>query len=382
MIIYLDNATTSNPIPTVVTDSLRYGVLNLTSANRGIHQLSVKASDALHDTRETIAKFLNIRDSRKLIFTPGCTYSINFVLQGLKWQEGDTVAISSLEHNAVYRPLLYLQKKYNLNIELIPYAQHKGFEPYDLERILMKNKVKLIVISHTSNVTGEILPVRKVKALADKYDTKLLVDGSQAIGCFPVDMSELDVDFYAFSGHKHLLGPPGVGFLYIKDPDSIEPIIFGGTGSDSVLENMPEFSPDKFEPGTYNLPAIWTFNNALSYLKSLGMENIYNGRRELVHLAVENLKRINKLECYSTYKNNSGIVAFNLKDWTSQEVASILDKKYNICVRAGLHCSPLSHKALGTFPDGCIRISFSCFNTRSELKTLVKAVNEISESIK
>lgn len=381
MLIYLDNAATSHPKPTIVTDTFRYAILNYTSPNRGMHSLGTKATEALAETRETLASFLNIEDASKLIFTPGCTYSINFVLKGLNWQENDTVVISSLEHNAVYRPLMELQKKFNLNIIQVPYAQYKGFEPYDLEKELMKGNVKLIITSHASNVTGEILPVRKVKVLAGKYNTKVLLDASQSIGNFPIDFSELDFDFIAFGGHKYLLGPTGVGFLYVKNPDDLTPIIAGGTGSDATIEEMPTYSPDKFEAGTHNLPAIWTFNNAISYLNSIGIESIYNAKRELVHILVENLKRINNLECYSTYKNNVGIVAFNLKNWTSTQVAEILDKKYDICVRGGLHCSPIAHKAIGTFPDGCVRVSFSCFTSKDELRILVKAINDISESI-
>lgn len=380
MLIYLDNAATSYPKPTIVTDAIKYSMLNYVSPNRGGYSLAITSTEALFETRETVAGFFNIDDSSRFIFTPGCTYSLNFALKGLEWEENDTVIISSLEHNSVYRPLLSLKKKYNLELITLPYLQHKGFDIDYLENILAQKKVKLIAITHASNVTGEILPIRKLIPLAKKFQVKLLVDGSQAVGNFPIDLSELDVDFYAFSGHKYLLGPPGVGILYVKDGLDLEPLIEGGTGSDSGLGAMPESLPDRLEPGTQNLPAIWTLNSAISFLKSEGIENIYKQKLKLITFTIEMLQQIDYLKCYSSIQNNIGIVSFNLNNLSPQKMATILDKKYKISVRAGLHCSPLAHKALQTYPDGCVRVSLSYFNTIDDINYLIKAVKEISDS--
>ena len=381
MLIYLDNAATSYPKPTTVTDANRYAMLNFTTPHRAMHSFGQKTSRALEETRESIAGFFNIEDCTRLIFTPSCTYALNFVLKGIDWQQNDTVVISSLEHNATFIPLMTLKEKFSLDIHTVPYAQYKGFEPYDLERLLIKYKVKLIVLPHASNVTGEILPLRKVMTLAEKYNTKVLVDGTQAVGNFAIDLQELGVDYYAFGGHKYLLGPPGVGLLYVKDDNTLFPLVEGGTGYNTTQEEMPEKLPERLEPGTLNLPAIWALNSAVSYIRSEGLENIYNAKRELVLIAVENFQRIDKVEVYSSTRNNVGIVSFNIKGCLPQEVASILDKKYNICVRAGLHCAPQAHKVAGTYPGGSVRISFSCFNDKDDLKYLIKAVKEISESL-
>lgn len=381
MLTYLDNASTSYPKPMTVTDANRYAMLHYTSPNRGTHQLAINSSEALFETREMVANFLNIKDSSHLIFTPGGTHSINYVINGLDWQENEVAVISSLEHNAVYRPLLNLQKTKNINLEIIPYSKHQGFELYDLEKVLIKGNVKLVAITHASNVTGEILPLRKVIELTRKYNTKLLVDGSQTVGNFNIDLQELDVDFFAFSGHKYLLGPSGVGFLYIKNKTALTPTVFGGTGLDSLSEEMPQELPDRFEAGTINLPAIWAMNSAITYIKSEGLTNIYNSRRELIMKAVENIEHIDHVKCYSSGKNNVGIISFNIEGMEPQKVATILANRYNICVRYGLHCSPLAHTAIGTDPEGCVRISISCLNTKNDVKVALTAIKEIASKL-
>lgn len=381
MLTYLDNASTSYPKPLTVIDANRHAMLHYTSPNRGTHTLAISSSEALFETREMVSDFLNIKDSSHLIFTPGCTYSLNYVINGLNWQENDVAIISSLEHNAVYRPFLNLEKTKNINLNIIPYSKHNGFELYDLEKILIKGNVKLVAITHASNVTGEILPLRKIIELTRKYNTKLLVDGSQTVGNFSIDLEELDVDFFAFGGHKYLLGPTGVGFLYIKNKSDLDPSIFGGTGLDSITKGMPEELPDRFEAGTLNLPAIWAMNSSIIYIKTMGLTNIYNFKRELIHTAIENIQRIDHVKCYSSPKNNVGIISFNIEGMHPQEVASILTDKYNICVRNGLHCSPLAHEAIGTSPDGCVRISISCLNTKEDVKSALRAIKEISDTL-
>jgi cysteine desulfurase family protein len=360
---------------------MNYALLNFASPNRSSNSRAISASEALFETRETLAQFLNIEESANLSFTPGCTHSINYVLKGFNWQKGDRVVISTLEHNAVYRPLLSLVKQHELELIILPYSNHKGFEPEILEKHLKEKPVKLIALTHASNVTGELLPVKSSIRLAKEHGAKILIDGSQSVGNFNINLKELDPDFFAFGGHKYLLGPPGTGCLYIKNPDDLHPLIEGGTGGTSDNESMPAEMPDRFEPGTINLPAIWALNSAVSFINTEGLENIYKSKKELLFGTIEALSRIDHLECYSSNKNNIGIIAFNLTHQSPQKVALILDKKYNMATRAGLHCSTLSHKALGTYPGGCMRASLSCFNSKDDLRTFIKCIREISESI-
>jgi cysteine desulfurase family protein len=381
MLIYLDNATTSYPKPTIISDAIEYSILNFVSPNRSSHELALKSSEALYETRETLANLFNIKDSSHLIFTPGATHSINYVLKGFKWKKNDCIIISPLEHNAVYHPLMTLKKKYDLDIVIMPYVKHKGFDINELEKCLKEKNVRLIALTHASNVTGEVLPVRKTIALAREYGIQVLLDGSQSAGNFSVDISDLDVNYFAFSGHKYLLGPGGTGGLYIKDDNFLEPLIEGGTGLEDTTDKLSLKMPEKFEAGTFNVSSIWALNSSISFLSSEGIENIYKLKKELISLSVDALNRINNITCYSSRQNNVGIISFNINNRSPGEVAMMLDKKYKICVRAGLHCSLQAHHSIGTYPKGCVRASIGCFNSKDDLRNFIKAIKEIAEAI-
>lgn len=377
MLIYLDNASTSYPKPNIVAESLSYSMLNFAAPAKGSFSISNNSYDAIIETRDNLADYFNIKDSSSLIFTPGASYAVYFYLNSLKLSKGDVIVYSSLEHNSVYSTLHNLKEKFDVELIQLTYLKHKGFDIEQLENILKSRKVHHIVLTHASNVTGEILPVRKVLELKNNYDFKLFVDASQTTGVFPIDLRMLNIDAMAFSCHKNLLGIPGVGALYVADKTQFYPEF----DFYSLSSTQGSSKIDSVEFVTNNLPGIWALNTSLSYLKSVGLENIYQHKRDLTHLAVESLHKISEVVCYSSANNNVGIVSFNISGKKPLDVANILDKKYNICVSSGQQDSLLAYQAIDTGVEGCVRLSFSYFNTREELKIFLRAIKEISESI-
>ena len=383
MSIYLDNAATSFPKPEsvykAVSDTLRkYG----SSPGRGGHKMSIQTERLIFETREKIASFFNIPNSSNVIFTFNVTMGINLALKGFL-KAGDHVLTSSMEHNAVMRPLKRLENPPLGGIsKTVVQCSKEGFlNSKDIEREIKPN-TKLIIITHASNVVGTILPIREVGEIAKKKGIAFLVDAAQSAGLLPIDVQRDNIDMLGCTGHKSLFGPQGTGFLYIKDGFDVKPLIEGGTGSNSESDEMPDFFPDKFQAGTLNTPGIAGLGAGIEFIQNEGLKNI---RAKELHLTTEimnGLKNIKGVKLYGSLNplDRVAVVSFNIEGKDPADVGNILNEKYDIMSRVGLHCAPNAHRTIGTFPVGTVRVSVGYFNTEGDIDKLIKAVRDIAKA--
>ncbi|MFB4168766.1 aminotransferase class V-fold PLP-dependent enzyme [Virgibacillus sp. JSM 102003] len=379
--IYFDQAASSFPKPVEVGEAMVYA-LNEIGANpgRGGHELARKASGIIQDTRERAARIFGCSDPKKAIFSPNATAALNQALKGLSWEDGDHIIATTFEHNSIRRPLENLKQTYGVDISYITWDES---DEIFIERMnkTMNSKTRLIVTTHASNVTGSLLPLEETTKLASKYDVLTLVDASQTAGHMRLHMKQMGIDMMAFPGHKGLMGPQGTGMLLIEGDIELQPIFQGGTGNFSEEPNQPDQMPDKLESGTLNTPGIAGLNAALKAFEERQNENV---PREtiLTETLLNGLEKIEGVTCYgpSKYAHKMPIVAFNILDIPSQEIAMILDSHYKIAVRPGLHCSPLTHETLNTTEQGVVRASLSIYNTEEEVVAFIKAIEEIASS--
>jgi len=378
--IYLDSAATSWPKPPEVLKAM-VDVLERAGGNPGRsgHRLSIEAARVVYDTREDIARFFNISDPTRVIFTSNGTQAINVVLKGLL-KPGDRVVVSSMEHNAVMRPLRSLEKQ-GLVLDIVPCASDGSLEVNHIAKAL-KSDTRLVVIVHASNVAGTILPVAEAASLARQAGALLLVDAAQTAGVLPIDMQAFGIDFLAFTGHKGLQGPPGIGGLIIGDrvdTSQVEPLIRGGTGSQSELEEQPEHLPDKFESGTPNIVGIAGLHAGINWIMDRGIETIRAQEKELTGALIDGLSNISGIKIYGTHDPESmvAIVSFTATGRRVSEIGLILDEDYGILTRVGLHCAPAAHKTIGSFPEGTVRLAPGVFTTPDEIKEAVRALGKV-----
>jgi len=382
--IYLDNAATSNPKPKEVGQAMLY-FLEKVGANPGRsgHRLSIEAGRILYQTRERVAKLFKFDDPLRIIFTLNVTEAINLALKGLL-RPGDQVITSSMEHNSVMRPLRELGKR-GVEVKVVPCSPQGVLDPVDIERVIKKN-TKLIVLNHGSNVIGSLLPITVVGEIARKHDILFLVDTAQTAGCYPLDIRKDNIDLLAFTGHKALYGPPGTGGLVIGervDTQKLTPLKEGGTGSHSEFEEQPEFLPDLYESGTPNTVGLSGLNAGISFLLKEGISKIYQYELSLSQKLFEGLKEIPGVTVYgeNQVKDRVAVISFNIKDQLPSEVGLRLDEEYDIMCRVGLHCSPATHKTIGTFPTGTVRFSMSWFNTFEEVDQAIMAIRNIAKGV-
>ncbi len=380
--IYADNSATSFPKPqSVYAEVCRAVRVYGGNAGRSGHRMSMQSAEQIYHCRETVADFFHVDNSENIIFTPGCTYALNMVIRGIL-RRGDHAVISDLEHNSVSR-VVHEMTKTGITYTVAE-TVHGDFETtLDNFRKAINDKTKLIVVTHASNVTGTILPVSRIVALAHQYQISVLVDIAQTGGIIPMNLTQLNADFVACAGHKGLMGLMGTGILYLKNAESVSPLIFGGTGSSSLELSQPEILPDKFESGTGNLIGICSLRKGIEFLNTRGVENIHKQEFSLLEELYDSLKKIPNVRLYTPEPRmdyHAPLLSFNIGTMPSEDVAKILDKQYQIYVRAGLHCAPLAHRKLHTENQGTVRISLSCFNNRTQIKTIVHAVTNISHN--
>jgi cysteine desulfurase family protein len=330
--------------------------------------------------RENLAELFNVSDPLKIIFTLNATEAINLVLKGLL-HRGDHVITSSMEHNAVMRPLHELEKN-GVQVQVIPCNFDGILNPEDIGRAIKKNTA-LIVLNHASNVTGSILPIQCAGKIAKRNNILFLVDAAQTAGSYPLDIEKNHIDLLAFTGHKGLFGPTGTGGLVIGenvDIRKIAPLKTGGTGSRSESEIHPDFLPDLYESGTPNIAGIAGLNAGVRYILKRGTEEIRQYEVSLTEKLIRGLKEISGVTVYG--KNNSeeqaAVVSFNIKNQSPSDIGLKLDEGYDIMCRVGLHCSPSAHRTIGTFPAGTVRFSMSIFNTVQEIEKAIMAVRKIA----
>jgi len=382
--IYLDNAATSWPKPPEVLRAMT-GVLGRAGGNPGRsgHSLSIEAARVVYDTREVIARFFNSTDPRRVIFTMNATHAINVALRGIL-RAGDRVVTSSMEHNGVMRPLRYLEEKAGVVIQVVPCRESGELNIADIEQALAEN-AKLVVINHASNVTGTILPVSDIARIAHRAGALLLVDAAQTAGVLPIDVTGMGIDLLAFTGHKSLLGPPGIGGLVIGqqvDFEQIEPLILGGTGSQSELEIQPEHLPDKFESGTQNIAGIAGLQAGIQWILERGIDTIRTREMELIEQLIDGLSDIPGITLYGPRNPalSTAIVSLTVAEIPVSEVGLELDEKYGMLCRVGLHCAPAAHRTIGSFPGGTVRLAPGVFTSTDDIHRVVNALSKVAEA--
>ena len=373
--IYLDNAATGGFKPRAVTETAQT-VIKYLSANPGRsgHHLSVTGAKLVYSCRETLSKFFCCAEDR-VVFTKNCTEALNLAIFGTL-QKGRKVITTIYEHNSVLRPLYYLQNAGLINLEIVRPSALRDVADEIEERI--DNNTYLIVCNAVSNVTGEILPIRKIGKIAKKYGVLFLVDGAQGGGHIPISLQQDDISMLAVAGHKGLYGIMGSGALLFSDDVEINPLTFGGTGIDSFSKTMPLNYPERLEAGTLNLPAIASLNEGVKYV-SEHLLHFSEQTEKNTEKIISRLSEMKGVKLFST-PNPAGIVSFEIKDKESSMVADILSRDYDIAVRGGFHCAPLIHKFYGTEKSGLVRVSIAVQNSAHELSRLIDAIDKISKA--
>ena len=383
--IYLDNAATSFPKPEAVAQAMvRY--LNEVGAplNRSVYQNAQEAELVTLSLREQLKRFFHFPEkATHVILTPGNTYGLNFLLKGYL-HPGDHVIVSSMEHNAVMRPLLQMPE---VSFDRLP-ADTEGFiDPDDIHRLVRPN-TKLILINHGSNVSGSVQDAEAVGAIAAQYGIPFALDGAQTAGHFPLDFQRFRLSALSVPGHKGLLGPQGIGGFIIKEDmiGLIDPLLSGGTGSISHTEEIPAFMPDRFEPGTMNLPGIMGLHAGLTWLEETGIDAIRDHELRLTGRMLAGLTKLEgegliRIVGRRDLENRTGVVSIQTLTKELSQAAFELDAEHEIQTRVGLHCAPSAHTTLGTYPTGTIRFSFGWFNTEADIDAALHALEEICHGI-
>ena len=380
--IYMDNAATTFPKPPQVPEAVyRYMTEQGTNINRGSYGDAYDVEMTVYETRELLTKIFNAESIRHVVFTRCVTESLNVLMKGFL-KPGDHVLVSAMEHNAVMRPLTQLSAN-GIAFTRIPCRIDGTLE---VEKIpeLVTARTKLIVMTHASNVCGTILPIREVGAICRRLGLRFFLDAAQTAGVIPIDMESLMVDALAFTGHKGLLAPQGIGGFILR-PDlekEIEPLLAGGPGSVSHLEEIPSFMPDRFEAGTPNLPGIVGLNAALKWLIKTGTGNLLDHELRLTDSFLTGLRALEtdgliRVVGKRDLFDRMGVVSITTEKSDPAEIADRLDRDYGIMTRVGLHCAPSAHQTLGTYPTGTIRFSFGYWNTLGEVEIVLKALTEV-----
>ena len=382
--IYLDNASTSFPkAPTVATAMSDYITNRGININRGSYALAYDVEDIIYTTRQRLNTLFNGHDPSHVIFTQNVTMSLNMVIKGLL-KSGDHVLVSSMEHNAVMRPLTQLLDK-GITFDIIPCDKMGSIQLESMDNLIRPNTVALI-INHASNVCGTIQPLESIGSICKTHNLQFIVDAAQTAGVIPIDVKACHIDALCFTGHKGLLGPQGIGGIILTKEmaQTLTPLIAGGTGSFSHLETMPTHMPDAFEAGTLNLPGIIGLNEGLAYIESQGMENIHNHELALTQSFLEGLQSIDGINIVGkqNIQDRTAVVSITIDGMDPASIAYELESNYHIMTRVGLHCAPRAHQTLETYPEGTVRFSFGYANTHKDVETALSALHRIVKNTK
>lgn len=377
--LYLDNSATSFPKAPGVAESMSNYLLNIgCNVNRGAYKSSFEAENVVYETRELICELFNYQKPENVVFTKNITESLNVLIKGLV-KEGDHVIVSSMEHNAVIRPLNSLTK---LGIEFskVPCNKLGELNPEDINKYI-KSNTKAVIMTHASNVCGTILDLKRVGSICKDKGLYFIIDTAQTAGFLNIDYKEIGADAIAFTGHKGLLGPQGIGgFIVSRDMAStLDTLIEGGTGSLSDKEVQPEYMPDKFEAGTLNIPGIYGLNASIKYILKEKVSIIREKELYLLDHFLEGILNIPGLNIVGKkdIKDRTAVVSIDIPDEDNAVVSYNLYNEFGIMTRCGLHCAPSAHQTLGTFPKGTIRFSFSHFNTIGDVNYVINAINKV-----
>lgn len=384
--IYLDYAATSFHKPDCVIDAVVNALKSQGNANRGTHNATLSSSRTVYDTRVKLAEFFNGPSASNIIFTANSTEALNIAIMGTI-NAGDKVVTTDTEHNSVLRPLYYLQKEKNINLHFIKANKQGKLDISDFEKTI-DDKTKVVVVNQASNLTGLYLDIKKIAEITHKHGAILIVDGSQSAGSVKIDVKDLDIDIFCFTGHKSMLGPQGTGGLVIKEGIEIRAFKRGGTGIKTYSEEQPSDYPTRLEAGTLNAHGIAGLNVAIDYLndKSKGLEFIEKHERDLLIYFYENVKDIDGIKIYGDFSQihdykvwHAPILSINIKDYESGEVSDYLSNEYGIATRPGGHCAPRLHMALGTKDQGIVRFSIGYMTTKEEIDKAIDAIKTIAK---
>ena len=372
--IYFDNAATSGFKPNCVINAVTTSLKKLSvNAGRSSHKLSIQALKLIYETREAASCFFGVKYYENVIFTKNCTESLNIAILGTL-REGGEIIITSNEHNSVIRPCFELEKAGKIKVRVALPEKNGSVTAEDIERYITE-KTYMVCVNHVSNVTGGTAKINEIASLCKQKGLIFLVDAAQSSGHIDIDMNKCGITILATAAHKGLLAPQGLGLLCYNNV-KINPIMFGGTGTESHSIYQPEDPPEALECGTLNLPAIAGLNASLKYInenKCKLYENLENNFSYLYNMLNENPM----VKVYS-YPNKCGIISFLVNGYNADYIGDILNDKYEIAVRAGLHCAPLVHKHLQTLKSGLVRVSLSPFNTLAEVKIFLSAIDNIT----
>ena len=382
--IYLDNASTTFPKAPNVASAMADYITNCgININRGSYSLAYDVEDIIYTTRQRLHTLFNGHDPSHVIFTQNVTMSLNMVIKGLL-KAGDHVLVSSMEHNAVMRPLTQLLDE-GITFDTIPCDSTGSIQMDSIEPLIRPNTVALI-INHASNVCGTIQPLKSIGPICKAHNLQFIVDAAQTAGVIPIDVKACHIDALCFTGHKGLLGPQGIGGIILTKEmaQTLTPLIAGGTGSFSHLETLPTHMPDAFEAGTLNLPGIIGLNEGLDYIESQGMENIHNHELVLTQSFLEGLQSIDGINIVGkqNIQDRTAVVSITIDGMDPANIAYELESTYHIMTRVGLHCAPRAHQTLGTYPEGTVRFSFGYANTHKDVESALSALNTIVKSAK
>lgn len=376
--IYLDSSATSFLKPPQVAEAVFRSFNTIGNAGRGAHAPTLNASRLIYDTREKLAALFGTPDPSRIAFTCNATEALNIAIHGAI-HPGEHVITTACEHNSVLRPL-YLKEKEGTELTIIP-ADQKGRIRYDLLESSVKSNTSAIVLTHASNLSGNVTDLAFVSNFAKKHGLLLIVDASQTAGSLPINVVKMGIDILCFTGHKGLFGPQGTGGLYVREGLTLSPLKSGGSGIHSFDRQHPTDMPTALEAGTINGHGIAGLNAGLDYILSTGVKNIHAKEISLARRFVNGISDISDLKLYGDIDAplRTPIISLNISNMSSASVSDILWEDYEICVRAGAHCAPLMHKTFGTEKQGAVRFSFSCFNTEAEIDTAIRAMHEIAE---
>ena len=376
--IYFDNAATTLKKPECVKKAVMAAFDSLGNANRGAHQNTLDASILIYKTREKLAKLFNADDPSNVVFTSNSTESLNIAINGII-NENERVITTDMEHNSVLRPLYKLQGEKNVDIQFVKVDKCGKLDYSDFEK-LIDEKTSAIVCTHASNLTGNILDIKKIGEITKKYNLKFIVDASQTAGEIEIDMKKMNIDVLCFTGHKALFGPQGTGGLVCNEKTYIRPFKTGGTGVKSFSKTQPNEMPTRLEAGTLNGYGIAGLSAALDWIEETGRKNIHEYEINLMNRFLSGIKDIEDIKIYGEFgTERTAVVAINLSDIDSSIISDVLFCDYKIATRPGAHCAPRMHMALGTETQGAVRFSFSYFNTKEEVDIAINALKEIRQ---
>lgn len=368
--IYLDSAATTLQKPPAVSSAVSYAIRNFSSPGRGGYPSAMAAADTVFACREEAAALFGADSPEQVVFTGSATHGLNIAIRSLV-KPGDTVLISGYEHNAVTRPLYAID---GVTVKIAASALFDSQGILDAFSQQMTEDVSAVIVTHVSNVFGFMLPLEEIAALCRKRRKPLIVDAAQSAGCLPLSLKRLGASFIAMPGHKGLYGPQGTGILLCGQ--SGKPLLYGGTGSRSLYQEMPDFLPDRLEAGTHNVCGIAGLLEGLRFVRDMGVESILRHEQKLTGLLADGLSSIRDAEVFRG-KKQTGVLSFRVKGTDCEDLGELLARN-GIAVRAGLHCAPAAHRSAGTLETGTVRVSVSAFSREEELLYFLRKLEQLA----